>query len=311
VIRLSTNLTFEVADDALEVSLVENGFLLGSAEEESGATEVIDLAGNAFGMVVDESKETIGEDGVAATWLLGPIRGCFTNSTTGDTKMVFDVGGGLFEVEGFKMVANGDTLIEGFVGGETELEGQVRLAEEDEGEQGGGIHLVVEQKAKLVEEVVREQVSLVDDEEDEATFAGQVREGGAELGEETGEAEGWFCLEGEQYLMVESRGRQMRIGEVNDGVEVAVERVSEGAQSGGFTGADVAGDESGETFLEGKGKATLDLLVTARGEEIGSRNRFAEGGGAEAVKVIEGGHGSPFGPLVRVARSEWYRVVPG
>jgi len=146
--------------------------------------------------------------------------------------------------------------------------GQVGLAEEDEREQGGGIHLVVEQEAELVEEVVREKVSLVDDEEGEAALAGEVREGGAELGEETGEAEGRLGLEGEQDLMVEGRGRQVRIGEVDDGVEVAVEGVGEGAEGSGLAGADVAGDESGETLLEGKGQAALDLLVAARGKEV-------------------------------------------
>jgi len=120
----------------------------------------------------------------------------------------------------------------------------------------------------LVEEVVREKVSLVDDEEGEAALAGEVREGGAELGEETGEAEGRLGLEGEQDLMVEGRGRQVRIGEVDDGVEVAVEGVGEGAEGSGLAGADVAGDESGETLLEGKGQAALDLLVAARGKEV-------------------------------------------
>jgi hypothetical protein len=210
--RLSTNLAFEVTDDALEVGLVENGFLLSSAEEESRATEVVDLARNALGVIVDEGKETIGEDGVAATRLLGPLRGRFTNSTTGDTEMVLDIGGRFLEVERFEMVANSNALVEGFEGRETELMSQVGLAEKDEGEQRSGIHLVVEQKTELIEEVVREQVSLVDDEKDEATLAGEVRESGAELGEKTGKAEGRFGLEGEQDLMVEGDGRQMRIG---------------------------------------------------------------------------------------------------
>jgi hypothetical protein len=285
-------LAFEVADDALEVGLVEDGFLFGSTEKEGGAAEVVDLAGDALGVVVDEGKKAVGENRVL---------------TTGDTEVVLDVGGGLLEVKGFEVVADGDALAESLVGGEAELVGQVRLAEEDEGEQGDGIHLVVEQEAELIEEVVREKVSFVDDEKSEAALAGEVREGSAELGEETGEAEGRLGLEGEQDLMVEGRGRQVRIGEVDDGVEVAVEGVGEGAQSGRLAGADVAGDEGRETFLEGKGKAALDLLVATRGKEVWARDGLGERGSAEAVKVIEGGHCSP---LVRVVRSEWCRAAP-
>ena len=82
------------------------------------------------------------------------------------------------------------------------------------------------------------------------------------MGEEASEAESRFGLEGEQDLMVESSGRQMRIGEVNDGIEIAVEGVGEGAKGSGFAGADIASDESGETLLKSEGQAALDLLMT-------------------------------------------------
>jgi hypothetical protein len=156
-------------------------------------------------------------------------------------------------------------------------------------------------------------VGFVDDEENGTALAGEVGEGDTKLREETGKAEGGLGLEGEQNLMVESGGRQVGIGEVDEGVEVAVEGVGEGTEGGGLAGADVAGDESGETFLEGEGEAALDLLVATGGEEVRARDRLAERGGAEAVKVIEGSHGhrSPVGGMVRVVRSEWYRVAPG
>ena len=88
------------------------------------------------------------------------------------------------------------------------------------------------------------------------------------MGEEAGKAKGRLGPEGEQDLMIEGGGRQVRIGEVDDGVEVAVEGVGEGAKSSRLAGADIAGDEGGKTFLEGKGEAALDLLVAARGKEI-------------------------------------------
>ena len=90
--------------------------------------------------------------------------------------------------------------------------------------------------------------------------------------------------------MVEGSGGQVRIGEVDDGVEVAVEGVSEGAQGGGLAGADIAGDESGKTLLEGKGEAALYFLVATRGKEVWARDGLGERGSAEAVEVIQGGH---------------------
>ena len=107
-------MTFQVADDALEVGLVEDGFFLGGAEKERGATEIVDLAGDALGVIVDGGEESIREDSIL---------------TTGDAEVVFDVGSSLLEVEGFEVEADGDALIESLEGGEAQLVGQVGLAE--------------------------------------------------------------------------------------------------------------------------------------------------------------------------------------
>jgi hypothetical protein len=240
--------TFEVKDDALEVGLVEDRLLLGSAEEESRAAKVVDLASDALGVIVDGGEEGVGEEGVLAT---------------GDAEMVFDVGGSLLEVEGFEVVTDGDALVEGFVRRETELVGQVRLAEEDEGDQGSGVHLVVEQEAQLVKEFRWQEVRFIDDEQDVATLACQVVECGAELREETHKAESGFDLQSEEDFTVEGGDAKVRIGEVDDGVQIAVESLSEGTNGGGFAGADIAGDEGCETVLEREGEAALDFTVTA------------------------------------------------
>jgi hypothetical protein len=126
--------------------------------------------------------------------------------------MVFDVPGCFFQVEGSEVVADGDALVESFIRSEAELVSQVRLPEEDQGQGGGRIHLVVEQEAELVKEFRGEKMSLVDDEEDETTFASQVREGSTELREKTEEAEGRFGLELEEDLAVKGDDGEVRIG---------------------------------------------------------------------------------------------------
>lgn len=132
--------------------------MLGNAKKEGGAAKVVDLASNALGVVVNEGKEGVGENRLL---------------TACDDEMVLDVGGGLLEVEGVKVVADGDALAEGLKGSEAQLVGPVGLAEENKGEQGGRIHVVVEQKAELVEDVVREKVCFVNDEENGTALACQ------------------------------------------------------------------------------------------------------------------------------------------
>jgi hypothetical protein len=162
------------------------------------------------------------------------------------------------------VITDSDTLVESFVGSKAQLVGQVGLAEEDKGDQRSRVHLVVEQEAQLVKEFRWQEVRFVDDEQDVAALAGQVVERGAELWEETHKAKGRFDLEGKKDFAVEGRDSKVRIGEIDDGIEVVVEGLGKGTDGGGFAGADVAGEESREALLEGKGQAALDLAVPAR-----------------------------------------------
>jgi hypothetical protein len=189
--------SFKIQKDTFEVGLVKDLFLFSSAQQESAAAHVVDLAGDAFGMIVNSAHKAVAEE-----WALA----------ASDAEVVFDIAGGLFQVEGFEIVADGDALVEGFIGRKTKLVSQVRLAEKDEGEGRSGIHLVVEQEAELVKELRGQEVSFVDDEEDETTSARQVREGGAELREKTEEAESGLGLELEEDLAVEGDNGEVRIG---------------------------------------------------------------------------------------------------
>jgi len=113
-------------------------FVLRSAQEESTAANIVDLAGHSLGVIVDATDEAVAED-----WVLA----------ASDAEVVLDVTGGLLEVKGAEMVTDGDALVESLVGSEAQLVDQVGLTEQDEGERGGGVHLVVEQEAELVKDV--------------------------------------------------------------------------------------------------------------------------------------------------------------
>jgi len=146
-------LAFEIEENAFEISLVEDLFLLSDAQEQGTAADVVDLAGDPLGVVIDAGDKAVAEELI--------LIAC-------DTEMVFDVASSLLQVEGFEVVAVGDALVEGFIGSETELVSQVRLAKEDE-----------------------------------TAFARQVREGSAELREKAEEAESGFSLKLEEDLAVE------------------------------------------------------------------------------------------------------------
>ena len=91
-------LDIEVADDALEVSFIENLFALGDTEEESAAAKIVDPASDAFGVIVDSTDKAIAKD---------------LSLGTGDTEMVFDVASGFFDVEGRDVETDSNTLVEG------------------------------------------------------------------------------------------------------------------------------------------------------------------------------------------------------
>ena len=136
--KTSPGLPLKIENDTFEIGLVEDLLVLRGAQKEGTAANIVDLAGHSLGVIVDATDETVAKDLVL---------------TASDTEVMLDVTGGLFEVERAEVITDSDTLVESLVGGEAQLVGQVRLAEKNEREQGGGIHLVVEQEAELVEEL--------------------------------------------------------------------------------------------------------------------------------------------------------------
>ena len=154
-------------DNPFEVSFIEDLFVFGGAEQESTTAEIVDLAGDALGVVRNAGDEAIAEDrGLGAS----------------DAKMMLDVSDSFLEIKGAEVVADGDPLMEGLVRCKAEELGQVGLTQQDQGQQRGGVHMVVEQEAELIKNVRRQAVSLVEDEQEVTALAGQVGQGGAQLG---------------------------------------------------------------------------------------------------------------------------------
>jgi len=105
-------LAIEVKGDSFEVGFVEGLLVLGGAEEEGTAVEVVGFAGYALGVVVDGGDEAVAEE-------LARI--------ADDAEGVFDAACGFLQIKGFGVKTGGDALVEGLVGGEAEFVGQVSV----------------------------------------------------------------------------------------------------------------------------------------------------------------------------------------
>jgi hypothetical protein len=97
----------------------------------------------------------------------------------------------------------------------------------------------------LVEEIRRELVSLINNENGTLALPEGVVEGITELGQHLAEGVSGLNLKAKQDLTIEDGGVEMRIGEVNDGKELAVEGVCESPQGSRFADADIASDQGG------------------------------------------------------------------
>ncbi len=79
--------------------------------------------------------------------------------------------------------------------------------------------------------------------------------------------------------------------------------MSKGAEGSRFAGADIAGDESGEPFLEGKSETSQELTMSPRWEKVVAGDRFGERGETKAIEIIQSGHCFP--PDYLFLRNQW------
>ena len=136
-------------------------------------------------------------------------------------------------------------------------------------------------------------MSFIDNKQNKTAFASQIGERGVKLRKQLRKVEKRFGLESEKNLGIKGSDGETRVGKINDGVNVGIERVSKGAEGSRFACADVAGDKSGESLLEGKGETGLDLAIASGGEQVVAGDGLCERGETKTVEIIQGGHCFP------------------
>src|SRR5919198_98819 len=170
--------------------------------------------------------------------------------------LVAQVVGGLLQGHAGHVVADGDALVERGELAELEPAPQRGLSDQQAGEWGGGVHVVVGEHADAVELVVGEQVAFVDDQDGGAAAFGVLggeRVGG--LGGEGGGAVAGPPAQGTDDGVVDAADADGGVADVGHGVSGWVQGCQGGAGGDGLADADLAGEHAEGVLVDAPGEA--------------------------------------------------------
>src|SRR6202034_1695421 len=187
-------------------------------------------------------------------------------SAAGELQVVADVAAGFLGRHAVHVVADGDPLVEGGQDAELDHAAQGGLAEQDGGERGLAVHVVVGEHADRFELGVVEQVGLVDEQDGgAAAFGGLAGEHVVGLGGQRGGAVGGASAEAGDGVVVDAAGAGGGGGGGDDGL----------------AGADLAGDDAEGLLGDGPGDAGGGLgvggvPVQCRGGQVAAEGHLGE-----------------------------------
>src|SRR6266487_3707536 len=130
-------------------ALVDDAFAVGEGGDQCLDGEVVDCSGDAAAGLVHEAEGVVAEPGVRAA---------------GELEVVLDVGHGLSQVHAVEVEPQPDALVEGGQGADLQPAPEGGLAQQQAGEWGVGVHVVVGEHTDLLELLAGQQVGLIDDE---------------------------------------------------------------------------------------------------------------------------------------------------
>src|SRR6202034_4137294 len=203
-------------------------------------------------------------------------------SAAGELQVVADVAAGFLGRHAVHVVADGDPLVEGGQDAELDHAAQGGLAEQDGGERGLAVHVVVGEHADRFELGVVEQVGLVDEQDGgAAAFGGLAGEHVVGLGGQRGGAVGGASAEAGDDVVVDAADAGGGGAEVDDGVAGRGQGGEGGAGGDGLAGADLAGDDAEGLLGDGPGDAGGGLgvggvPVQCRGGQVAAEGHLGE-----------------------------------
>jgi hypothetical protein len=264
-------------DVALDELLLSPG-----GDAESGGGEAIGVAEGAAGGLVEDRESVCGKDifgGTDASEASANVVGGVVGEEASECETVMDAG------------------VEGTIASEPEPVFQVGKSDEDEGEEGLGIPLVVEEDMEVVERVLMEQMGLIDEEDGAYALLGEILNVCADGEEEISGGGRLREAEGEAEMAIEVSSPDGRILAIDESEVGGGEGVAEGAEHARLADTWLAGEQSAGARMHGFGEV-LDEGELGRGQpELGVCDVLREwiGGEAKVRKVVET-HVSSFEP---------------
>ena len=177
-----------------------------------------------------------------------------------------------------EMESDHDALGKRFVDGHRETAAQFGLSEQKQTKAVLGVHVVVCQKAEVLEHIGPKVMSLIDDEDGSATgFGNEPGDLGADLSKESGAAafDGKAHLPGDGFVEVHDVAGGKT--DVEHPVERGVKCVKHLTTAASFSASAVAGHEADAAQFDEMGESDLELLGGGGGKEFVGLDLVAEG----------------------------------
>jgi hypothetical protein len=165
------------------------------------------------------------------------------------------------------------------------------LSAEDEGDQGFGVKVELEQGVELGKDLDAHQVGFIDDQDGLLFLGGDFREKPSEgLGQESDGEGTRLDLEGEEDLLEKFEDGSGVRSDGNDSVLRRVERRRGIAQRGGFARPHVSGNNTDGAQFKGVEESVCEGLETRQGIEVFDLDVLREGFSLKAKEVLIASH---------------------
>jgi len=165
------------------------------------------------------------------------------------------------------------------------------LSAEDEGDEGFGVEIKLQQRVELGKDLDAHQVGFIDNEDGLLLFGGDFGEKSSEGFGQEGDGEGTrFDLEGEQDLLEEFEDGAGVGGDGDDAVLRGVKRGRGITQRGRFACTDLSGDNTNGAQFKGVEESVREGMETRQGVEVIDFDVLREGFSLKGEEVLIGSH---------------------
>lgn len=185
----------------------------------------------------------------------------------GGLELMREIGVQFFAREAFPVILHGKARAQRLVHRQREGAAEQRLAHQQQGQIAARIHVEVEQQRKLFESGMAQQRGFVTDENGVLFFALlEAHDGGGDLARQVAAVVRRFQIQLQRQLPEQVQRRSGGPVQIEDLIQVRMERGGEGAGGGGLARADLAGEQTGAVMIGQKLQPRFGLIPGLRRE---------------------------------------------